>query len=127
MIFDPKKTPKLQDGLIGAMRSIRNGTAMSFWATNKEIRRARDERVRREGFGAGEEGFGGDNSWTPPVYATLDNGRPITISYGRGSRKGHYLVADGHIPFGIFYNTAAEQGHDHFRDGTIIADRGASS
>lgn len=72
-------------------------------------------------FGNGE--VGGDNSWTPPVYATTADGDPVTISFGQGSRDGHIGIASGHVSGSEYY---APGGHDHFGpNGELFGDRGA--
>lgn len=60
-------------------------------------------------FGNGETG--GDNSWTPPVYGTTGDGRPVTVSFGQGGRTGHTLISDGHVsgPSGTTASTAADR------------------
>lgn len=66
-------------------------------------------------FGNGETG--GDNSWTPPVYGTTGDGRPVTVSFGQGGRTGHTLISDGHVSGSEFYHRDAdadEKGHDHY-------------
>ena len=40
-------------------------------------------------FGNGETG--GDNSWTPPVYGTTGDGRPVTVSFGQGGEGARSL------------------------------------
>ena len=59
----------------------------------------------------------GDNSWTPPVYGTTGDGRPVTVSFGQGGRTGHTLISDGHVSGSEFYHRDAdadEKGHDHY-------------
>lgn len=70
----------------------------------------------------GDGTVGGDRKWLPPVYALMaSDGRPVTISFGRGSRSGESLVADGHIGMKEFYQRG-RVGHDHFlKDGRVAS------
>ena len=117
----------LGDTLLGMVRSLFNGTGMNQGATMREIRAAHDERQRRQQFGTGAPGAGGDRSWEPPFHATTRDGRPVTVSFGRGSRTGQTLICDGHVDFHTFYNdkkTRVVKGHDHYlKDGSFGADR----
>lgn len=45
-----KPGPSLGDSLKGAFRSIRNGTSLDPFATHREIRAARDERIAEQGW-----------------------------------------------------------------------------
>lgn len=115
----------LGDALLGMLRSLFNGTGMNHGATMRQINAAHDERERRQKFGTGASG--GDSSWEPPFHATTRDGRPVTVSFGKGSRKGQTLICDGHVDFHTFYNdkrTRVVKGHDHFlADGSFGADR----
>lgn len=118
--------PTFTDTLRGYGRVLRrDGLAggMSPFKIRKAAKQVRAERA----FGSGDERSGGNRNWTPPVHATTSNGRPITVSFGRGARSGDYLVADGHVGMSSFYSVAKAQGHDHFAGGRIVKDRGASS
>jgi hypothetical protein len=116
--------PTFVDQLRGTGRVIRR-EGLAGGMSPFKIRRA-SKQVRQERL-MGSGAVGGDRNWRAPVHATLDNGRPITISYGTGSRRGEYLVADGHVSFNSFYSKASAQRHDHFKNGKIVKDRGASS
>jgi hypothetical protein len=56
--------------------------------------------------------YGGDRSFESPIHATDEEGRDITVSFGRnGTRyEGQTLIADGHLTADEFYKTV---GHDH--------------
>lgn len=114
------------DWLRGVKYSMRNRTLMNPFQTQRFINAAHDERVanERENFGTGEEG--GDKHWTPPVHGATRDGRPVTISFGKGKREGETLVCDGHVPMGTFYTRAVPgKGHDHYLvDGKPAKDRG---
>lgn len=110
------------DWLRGAGQSLRDGQGMNPLATNRYVNAAHDARIaqeREDAFGTGENG--GDRHWTEPVHAATLDGRPVTISFGRGGRAGQTLVADGHIGFADFYRRGkAGKGHDHYLvDGTV--------
>ena len=116
--------PSMMDIVRGTTRSVRttglvHGT--NPFAVRKYAKQVKSERE----FGSGSSG--GGRNWTAPVHASLDNGRPITISFGIGNRAGHYLVADGHVTMQSFYDKANEQRHDHFKNGKILGDRRAST
>jgi len=98
-----------------------------MFATGRQIRAARDQRVAAERdiqFGSGEAY--GDKSWSEPLHATTKDGRAITVSFGRGGREGHTLICDGHVSSASFYDNHSDgkKGHDHyFVDGRPAADR----
>lgn len=98
-------------------------------AGRKERARRAAEAARNDAFGNGE--IGGDRNWAPPIHCTTADGRPVTVSFGTGSRQGQTLACDGHVNMTQFYgNAKAGKGHDHyFVDGTIAskADRGRYS
>lgn len=116
--------PNLRDNLVGAFRSMRNGTAMNPLATIKEIKQAENERM----FGNGE--VDGNNNWTPPVHGSTRDGRAVTVSFGLGSRNGETLICDGHVSRERFWGSRKKhvpKGHDHYlSNGTIASknDRG---
>lgn len=67
-------------------------------------------------FGNGE--VGGDRSYTAPVYGTTEDGRDVTVSFGRdGTRQeGQTLIANGHVSGKDFYSrdeNGRSNGHDH--------------
>lgn len=73
-------------------------------------------------FGNGE--VGGDNRWTSPVHASTEDGRDVTVSFGKNSRDGHTLISKGHVSGDRFYSS---KGHDHFGpNGESYGDRSAS-
>lgn len=120
----------LADTLIGSLRSLLHGTGMNPAAGMKEIAAVHDERMRRErnnAFGNGQIG-GDQRNWQPPFHATTKDGRPVTVSFGKGSRTGNTLICDGHVDFSTFYGNRSLQivkGHDHFlNDGSYGANRG---
>lgn len=119
--------PKFGDQLEGMWRSLIGGTSLRPGMTWQHIRNAQAEREARDErdrlFGSGE--VGGNRNWSPPVHATRADGRPITISFGKGPRQGHVLVADGHITsMSAFYGTAKEgKGHDHLLPDGRVASR----
>lgn len=90
--------------------------------TARQINIAHDERV----FGVGTQG--GDRNWEPPFHGTTRDGRRVTVSFGRGSRKGETLICDGHVDLNTFYGNRKlkiVKGHDHFAaDGSAAKDRG---
>jgi hypothetical protein len=94
---------------------------MNPLATKREIEAARGERLTEEEysqFGDGETA--GSRNWDPPVYATTADGHQVTVSFGRGTRKGQTLICDGHVSMSTFYKSSkAGKGHDHYLvDGT---------
>jgi hypothetical protein len=109
--FNP---PSFGDNLKGTWRSLISGTGMRPGMTWRHVRNAQAEREQKQAFGTGE--VGGDRSWTQPVHATTQDGRPVTISFGKGSREGQTLVCDGHVNRDTFYQLAKDgkKGHDHY-------------
>lgn len=120
----------LGDTLLGMLRSLFNGTGMNHGATMRQINAAHDERQRRElnrGFGDGT--VGGNKDWEAPFHAAARDGRPVTVSFGRGAnRRGELLICDGHVDLTTFYGNKklrVVKGHDHFlADGAYAANRG---
>lgn len=114
---------KWSDSFKGQWRSLRNGTGGSFSATLSEINKVKKEREAAEKdllFGDGEQ-YGNEN-WEPPVHATTLDGKPVTVSFGKGRRAGHTLIADGHVTRTSFYDNHRDglPGHDHYLvDGAI--------
>jgi hypothetical protein len=104
------------DWFRGAGASLRNGTAMNPLATQGLVNAAHDERMgqmREELMGTGS--VGGDRNWTPPVHGTTASGRPVTVSFGRGTREGQTLICDGHVGFDEFYRKSKSgKKHDHY-------------
>ncbi len=85
-------------------------------------------RLAQERFGSGESH--GDRNWSAPVHATQRDGRPVTVSFGRGPRDGETLICDGHVGASEFYEYARDgaKGHDHYLiDGSPANDRGRYS
>lgn len=94
------------------------------------VNAGRKEARRRElnaEFGTGEVAC--DDHWTPPVHATTRDGKPVTVSFGRGPRAGQTLICDGHVDLATFYEKrAGGKGHDHYLvDGKAANDRGRYS
>ena len=114
------------DFVRGAVASIRDGNGMNPLQTQRYVNRAHDVRT----FGDGESH---DNrTFDAPVHATTEDGRPITIAFGKPgtSRANQILIADGHLSAEVFYKNgrSRDKGHDHLTsDGVFIADRGRSS
>lgn len=112
------RRPNLEDNLKGAWRAIKNGSVIKFGGVWTETMKAHDERIKHEernkAMGTGE--VGGGRNWSPPVHATTQDGRPVTVSFGQGSREGDTLIADGHVDFDTFYERRRDglKGHNHY-------------
>ena len=109
--------------------SIKYGPSTSYRHNKAAMDAARAEREEREAryadrFGAGEAY--GDRNWSEPLHATTQDGRPVTVSFGRGPRTGETLICDGHVSAQQFYERGKDglKGHDHYLvDGRPAADR----
>lgn len=114
----PFKPPSLTDNLKGMWRSIIGGTALQPGKTFKHIRNAQAERLRNDAFGMGyPDGSGGSENYAKPVHAATRDGKPVTVSFGRGPMEGHTLIVDGHMSdMSKFYDIARDglKGHDHY-------------
>lgn len=98
-----RKKVSFGDVVQGSIRSYKAGTGMNPLANSRAINQVRAEREY------------GDNSWSPPYHGTTDDGRPVTVAFGKGNRAGHTLICDGHVSAETFYarNTPGK-GHDHY-------------
>lgn len=60
-------------------------------------------------------------NWNGVVGGSDADGNPVTVSFGRGSRSGETLIADGDQSEGNFFDSA---NHDHFGSGNGPNDNG---
>lgn len=113
------------------MLSLQRGTIMNPFKTQSLINAVSDERTGRgrltkhkKNFGTGTTA-GGNANYTAPVHGTTLDGRPVTISFGRGEKFNQTLVCDGHVDMQTFYaRRTSHTGHDHFLvDGKIASKR----
>jgi hypothetical protein len=57
-------------------------------------------RARRSSGSRGRGGHRGD--WSTPVHGWID-GRPVTASFGQGTKEGHTQLVDGHVDIATFW------------------------
>jgi hypothetical protein len=72
-----------------------------------------DSRRASGGSGSGRGGGKHRGGYTYRVHGWLD-GRPVTASFGWGSKEGHTLLADGHVDRATFRNHG---NHNHYGPG----------
>lgn len=62
--------------------------------------------------------------WSKSEHGTDDQGREVTAAFGRGTKAGETLIADGHLPEREFKQSS---NHDHADGRGGYQDRGKHS
>jgi hypothetical protein len=60
-----------------------------------------------------QRAHGHAGGWLKPIHGFID-GRPVTASFGWGSKENETLLADGHMSFGAFMQS---DNHNHYGNG----------
>lgn len=53
-------------------------------------------------------------SWRKPVRGVNEEGKKVTAVFGKGKKKGHTLLSNGHKSKSRFDGRPRNRGHDHY-------------